>query len=321
MEVLCAFDKVVVNGTGGRPLRLDGVSLEITTATTALMGPSGSGKSTLINVAAGFETPDSGSFEWSAELAERGARRVFWAPSEGGLWPRMTVSEHLDEVAPRNPRISSGALLAAMEIEDKRDVFPAFLSKGERARLAIARALAAAPRLLLLDEPLLNIAPAARSKLWKTVLDIAGENGSALFYATHAPENVVGAAERAAILDAGKIVCDASVDELYHSPPNLALGEALGELNSFGEEESEFLGGFEAGAFPVFIRPERISIAEAPEGPFVVERSLFKGAIAGTALKSRGTGARKTVFHRPAAPFPEGTRVSLSLSDSWSGPS
>jgi ABC-type multidrug transport system ATPase subunit len=313
MDVLCAFDNVVVKGAGGRPRRLDGLSLEITSASTALMGPSGSGKTTLVNVVAGFEKPDSGALEWSPELAGKGMRRMFWAPSEGGLWPRMTALEHLDEVAPRNPRISSSALLDAMGIEDKKKVFPAFLSKGERARLAIARALAANPKLLLLDEPLLNIAPAARSKLWKTVLDIAEENGSALFYATHAPENVVGAAERAIILDAGKIVYDGSVDELYHSPSNLALGEALGELNAFEESEAEFLGGFKPDVFPVFIRPERISVVTATDGPCVVRLSRFKGATAETTLENRKTGARKTIIHRPSAPLRTGAETAVEI--------
>ena len=313
MDVLCVIEDVFVAGSGGRAPRLDGVSLEIVSGVNALMGPSGSGKTTLINVLAGFERPDRGRVEWSADVAGRGKRGVFWAPSEGGLWPGMTVSGHLREVAPRNPRISSGDVLDALGLGEKAAAKPAFLSKGERARLSIARALAAEPRLLLLDEPLLNIAPAARHALWNAVLEMAEVAGSAVFYASHYPESVVGSAGRVVVLEEGRVAYDGAVDDLYATPPDGAVGEALGPLNAFEESERAFLPGFDVERFPVLVRPEMVSIEPRAGGGFVVEGTVFRGSFAETALRRSGTEECKTLLHRPAATLPEGAEAALEF--------
>ena len=314
MDVLCDIKELVVPGVDCVAPRLDSVSLRIFAEHTALLGDSGAGKTTLLNVLAGFERDFRGKVEWSAEIAKKGRRGIFWAPSEGGLWPHMTALEHLLEVAPPSPAVTPEELFSSMGLGGKENVRPALLSKGERARLSLARALAAAPRLLLLDEPLLNVSPAARVALWDTVVGVAETSGAVLLHATHAPECVVGSAVNALVLHAGRVVFDGLVEDLYLRPPDVVAGRALGTLNVFDGETLKLLGMEEqTGSRTIMARPEMVVVAPHPEGEFVVKQSVFRGNRADTTLTRVDSGALVKVSHRPRVPLETGTKVSLTL--------
>ena len=315
MDVLCEIKNLTVSGAGGMRPRLESVSTRICAEHTVLLGDSGAGKTTLLNVLAGFERRFSGKVEFAAEIAEKGRRGIFWAPSEGGLWPHMTAIEHLFEVSPPSPVVAPEEIFSSMGLAGKEDMRPALLSKGERARLSLARALAAAPKLLLLDEPLLNVAPAARVALWDAAVQIAKANGSVLLHATHAPECVVGSAVKALVLNEGKLIFDGLVDELYWSPPNVLAGRALGALNVFDGELLSILGletGEGGGA--VFARPEMIAVLADSSGGFVVENSVFRGTRADTTLRHVASDVLVDISHRPTSPLASGVKVTLRLS-------
>ncbi len=315
MDVLCEIKDLVVPNPNGVSPRLDSISLRIFSRHTALLGESGAGKTTLLNVLAGFERDFRGKLEWTAEIAEIGRRGIFWAPSEGGLWPHFTALEHLEEVSPASPTLTPKEIFMAMGLEGKENARPALLSKGERARLSLGRALAAAPRLLLLDEPLLNVSPTARVPLWNSVVEIAKSNRSAILHATHAPECVVGSAEVALVLNKGRLVFDGSVDELYRRPPDVVAGRALGALNVFEGEIMELLQGGEGNGKAVLARPEMVSVNPDPGGGFTVEGSIFRGTRADTTLRHTDSGILVKVSHCPRTPLGIGVNATLGLTE------
>src|SRR5213076_98784 len=96
---------------------------------------------------------------------------LFWVPPDDGLWPHLTVRQHLLAVLPDELEATARAdeLLAAFDLQDKSESYPDQLSQGESGRLALARALASDAKVLVLDEPLVHVAPADSRKYWEAL--------------------------------------------------------------------------------------------------------------------------------------------------------
>lgn len=165
----------------------------------ALVGPSGAGKSTLLRVAAGVERRARGTvaFDGAAWQDTIGTfvpawrRRVGWVPQDGVLFPHLSVRENLAyaarlDVAPIAEQLGVGHLL---------DRQPRHLSGGERQRVALGRAMASAPRLLLLDEPFSALDRPLRAQLGATVAAWARARSTTLLVVTHDPADVEALAE------------------------------------------------------------------------------------------------------------------------------
>ena len=156
------LNQITLNGSG-KP-RLDRVTLVIPFGRTAIVGYSGAGKTSLLNVLAGFEHAASGTMRRmdNRESALQGQAKpqrteirparlpVYWVPQNGGLWPHLTVDQHLNCVGSAE---SSDKLRYSLDLEHCRSALPGEISQGERSRLALARALATQAEVLLLDEP------------------------------------------------------------------------------------------------------------------------------------------------------------------------
>ena len=159
----------------------------------ALMGRSGSGKSTLLHLLGGLETPSGGSVSWPL-LGERDALRpgkiayVFQMPS---LIPSLTVLENvaLPLLLQHDDRVDQQAreTLERLELASLADKLPEELSGGQAQRVAVARALAARPQLILADEPTGQLDQATAQHLLETLLSSVAESGAALVVATHDP--------------------------------------------------------------------------------------------------------------------------------------
>jgi predicted ABC-type transport system involved in lysophospholipase L1 biosynthesis ATPase subunit len=161
----------------------------------AVVGPSGSGKSTLAHLMAGLEDPTVGTVDWPA-IGERGALRpgpvavVFQGPS---LLPPLTIGENvamplvlggaLDADARRRARAS----LELLGLEDLRDKLPEEISGGQAQRVAVARALAGEPRLVLADEPTGQLDRESGGAVVDVLLAAADHSGTALVVCTHDP--------------------------------------------------------------------------------------------------------------------------------------
>jgi molybdate transport system ATP-binding protein len=177
--------------------------------TLALVGPSGAGKSTLLKALAGL-VPAAGMVrvagqDWQRLPAWR--RRVGLVLQGGGLFPHLDALANVMIAQDRRDEGAARALLAAMQLEGavlgRR---PAQLSGGEQMRVALARALARAPDLLLLDEPFAAVDPPVRRALVRLVADVRAQTAAPMIIVTHDLAEAAGLADAAAFLMAGQIV-------------------------------------------------------------------------------------------------------------------
>ncbi|WP_226434916.1 sulfate/molybdate ABC transporter ATP-binding protein [Rhodococcus yananensis] len=199
----------------------------------AVLGPNGAGKSTLLGIVAGLIRPDHGLVELGGRtLTDTGTsthvpphrRSVALLAQQALLFPHMTALDNV-AFAPRSAGLRRRAAreraetwLAAVDAVSLADRRPYQLSGGQAQRIAIARALAADPELLLLDEPMaaldVSTAPAVRSLL-RTVLR---ESGRTALMVTHDPLDVLALADRAVVVGDGRIVEDGSVHDVLTRP-------------------------------------------------------------------------------------------------------
>ena len=221
-EALIQLDRVSKTYREGRAERrvLEEVSVSIAAGEIAvIVGRSGSGKSTLLNLLAGFDEPSGGRVVVAgrelAGLSER-ERALFRRRSLGfvfqlfNLIPTLTVEENLLlplELAGRvaeEDRERALELLARVGLADRRKTFPDRLSGGEKQRVAVARALAHDPELVIADEPTGNLDLDTGLDVLRLLDELVRSRGTTLVMATHAPE-VVGLADRLFTIEAGHL--------------------------------------------------------------------------------------------------------------------
>ncbi len=207
---------------GKHPL-LGPVSLEVASGEHVLIvGPSGSGKTTLLRAVAGLELPYRGTVRLFGEAASspgrlelpparRGVGMLF---QSGALWPHMSVRATLAFVMKRagfgrtERRRESARLLELVELAGKERRKPATLSGGEAQRLALARALAGRPRILLLDEPLGPLDAELRGDLLQRLETVQAELGLTVLHVTHDPDEARQVSGRTLRLVEGRIEGD-----------------------------------------------------------------------------------------------------------------
>ena len=228
---------------GRQSPRLDRVTVEIPRGVTAVLGQSGAGKTSLLNVLVGFERPSSGSVRRSSTSVESPCLPLFWSPPTHGLWPHLTVAEHLLSVVENNGGRERGRavverLLAAFDLTPLSAARPGSLSQGERSRLSVARALASGARVLVMDEPLAHVDAARLGEYWAAIREYCTTHGTSLVFATHSPEVVLREASHVLCLTDGRLAYAGSVDELYHRPASPELAAMLGPGNWMTPEDA-----------------------------------------------------------------------------------
>ena len=264
-----------VNKRFGDFVALDDVSLEVPSGSlTALLGPSGSGKSTLLRVIAGLETPDTGRVEISGEDAtdvpvrKRGVGFVF---QHYAAFKHMTVRENVAfglsiRKRPKNEiRERVDELLALVQLNGLADRYPSQLSGGQRQRMALARALAVEPKVLLLDEPFGALDARVRKELRTWLRRLHEEVHQTTVLVTHDQEEAMEVADRIAVMDNGAIQQIGAPRELYEHPVNQFVMEFIGAVNRLGD---------------TFVRPHDIELRAEPNGitsAATVERLVHLG--------------------------------------------
>jgi sulfate/thiosulfate transport system ATP-binding protein len=224
---------------------LDGVSIDVADGSlTALLGPSGSGKSTLLRVIAGLEMPDAGTVEISGRDAtavppqKRGIGFVF---QHYAAFKHMTVRENVAfglRVRRRpKPEIAAkvGELLRIVGLDGYQKRYPAQLSGGQRQRMALARALAVEPEVLLLDEPFGALDANVRAELREWLRRLHDEVHVTTVLVTHDQEEAMEVADRIVVLNAGRIEQAGPPRELYESPANAFVMGFLGPVARLGD--------------------------------------------------------------------------------------
>ncbi len=198
----------------------------------ALLGGSGCGKTTSLKMINGLVTPDSGQVvvegrAVGAEPLSALRRRIGYVFQEVGLFPHMTVAENLG-VGPRlagwaAPRTAARAaeLLSLIALpSDVAERLPAALSGGQRQRVGLARALAAGPAVMLMDEPFGALDPVLRDGLGQDYRALHDRLGLTTVMVTHDVMEALLLADRIVVLDAGVILADGSPGELLADHPN-----------------------------------------------------------------------------------------------------
>ncbi len=241
---------------------LDDVTLEVAGGSlTALLGPSGSGKSTLLRVIAGLERQDAGEVVISGEdptappARERGVGFVF---QHYAAFKHMTVR---DNVAfglsiRKRPKAEIAArvdeLLHLVQLDGLAERYPSQLSGGQRQRMALARALAVEPKVLLLDEPFGALDARVRKELRAWLRRLHDEMHVTTVFVTHDQEEAMEVADRIVIMNQGRIEQIGQPRELYERPGNEFVMSFLGPVNKLGD---------------VLVRPHDVESCSSPTAP------------------------------------------------------
>lgn len=254
---------------------VDDVSLDIESGSlTALLGPSGSGKSTLLRIIAGLEAPDSGAV-W---LGGRDVSRT--APQQRGVgfvfqhyapFKHMTVRDNVafGLTIRKRPREEVQRkvheLLSLVQIEAFADRYPSQLSGGQRQRMALARALAVEPEVLLLDEPFGALDARVRKELRAWLRRLHDETHVTTVFVTHDQEEAMDVADSIVVMNHGRVEQVGAPRQLYEHPANEFVMSFVGPVNRVG------------GAW---IRPHDIDILLEPAeaaAEALIERVVYLG--------------------------------------------
>jgi sulfate transport system ATP-binding protein len=254
---------------------LDDVSVAIPEGSlTALLGPSGSGKSTLLRVIAGLEEPDGGQVLLGDDdvthqpARARGVGMVF---QHYAAFKHMTVWENVAfglKVRKRpKPEIERRVdeLLELVQLEGFAKRYPAQLSGGQRQRMALARALAVDPEVLLLDEPFGALDARVRKELRAWLRRLHDEVHVTTIIVTHDQEEAMEVAGQIVVINHGRVEQVGTPRELYDSPANEFVMSFVGPVNKIGD---------------TYVRPRDISLSLEPDGDgteAMVERVVHLG--------------------------------------------
>ncbi len=224
---------------------LDDVSLEVAGGSlTALLGPSGSGKSTLLRIIAGLESPDAGEILISGEDAtdlrpqERNVGFVF---QHYAAFKHMTVRDNVGfglsvrKRPKREIRSRVDELLHLVQLEAFGHRYPAQLSGGQRQRMALARALAPKPEVLLLDEPFGALDARVRAELREWLRRLHEEVHVTTVFVTHDQAEAMDVASQIAVMSQARIEQVGSPTQLYDEPATEFVMQFVGEANRIGD--------------------------------------------------------------------------------------
>jgi len=251
---------------------LDGIDWEVPPgAIYGLLGPSGAGKTTLLRLLAGLEQPDSGAIA----ITDDAGSPIDW-PRVGmvfqnlGLWPHLTAEQHLYCVLDRGSRSEKTAAARQLlcEVQMPAGVWshrPEQLSGGEAQRLAIARALAIEPHLLLLDEPLAQIDTVLRQDLLAVLTALVKARSITAIYVTHSWLETQTLAEHVAVLADGRLVQSGSYDAVYESPTNALVARLTGPVVHLPRRYGVELVKPIVSEDQILLRPQQVRLVDSTD--------------------------------------------------------
>ena len=258
---------------------LDDVSLEVDSGSlTALLGPSGSGKSTLLRIIAGLETPDGGEIVLSGRDATALApqkRNVGFVFQHYAPFKHLTVRENVAfglkvrkrpkaEIAKRVEE-----LLNLVQLQGLGHRYPAQLSGGQRQRMALARALAPEPQVLLLDEPFGALDARVRAELREWLVHLHDVVNVTTVFVTHDREEAMEISDQIAVMNKGALEQVGAPRELYDEPATDFVMRFVGGANEVGG---------------VLVRPHDVTLLAEPSDD-ALEAMIVKSTILGRDVK------------------------------------
>jgi sulfate transport system ATP-binding protein len=224
---------------------LDDVSIEIPDGSlTALLGPSGSGKSTLLRIVAGLEQPDEGVVEIHGSDQTRvppQRREIGFVFQHYAAFKHMTVHDNvafgltIRKQPKQRVRARVEELLGIVGLSGYAERYPSQLSGGQRQRMALARALAVEPRVLLLDEPFGALDALVRAELREWLRRLHEEVHVTTVLVTHDQEEAMAIADHLVVMDHGRIEQVGPPREIYDRPANGFVMGFLGPVARLGD--------------------------------------------------------------------------------------
>ena len=234
----------------------------------SIVGASGSGKSTLLRALCGLESPTNGTIELgdqvlcsSTKFVRPDRRKIGLVSQSGDLFPHLNVFQNLTyglinwRRADRKTRCKE--LLEAIGLPNFEKRFPHELSGGEKQRIALARALAPRPPLLLLDEPFSNLDSNLRQSLRRLTADILRKEKTTTIFVTHHPEDALSTGDSIAVMDSGTIIqCD-TPRNLWRNPVSPVAASLFDQINQLPSSN-----------FPNWLRANELELVEESHGGF-----------------------------------------------------
>ncbi len=323
---------------------VDDVSLEVGAGqVTCLLGPSGCGKSTTLRLIAGVDRQDGGTIAVDGHTVSDDRRHL--PPERRGiglmfqdfaLFPHLTVGENVAFGLKGGLRAHAArvkGLLGRVDLDGFGDSYPHQLSGGEQQRVALVRALAPNPAIMLMDEPFSGLDNRLRDEIRDTTLALLKEEGTAVLLVTHEPDEAMRMADEIALMRDGRIVQRGSPYHIYNNPADLAAAAFFSDVNvvrgvSHGALTDTPFGQFltpglaDGQPVDIVIRPQhlRIDFDRQGRGPLptasdgvaaraLVERARFMGreSLVEFVCDEDGTRLKATVpsvfLPRPGTPL------------------
>lgn len=254
----------------------------------ALLGPSGCGKTTLLRTIAGLVRPSSGAIRFGKQLVSVSSlvlpphkRNIGYLPQEGGLFPHLSVGENVGFALSKNV----GDVDRKLVIEEMLELVglsgyaarkPHQLSGGQQTRVALARALAIRPAIVLLDEPFSNLDHALRAEVSGEVVSLLKKSKTTSLMVTHDREDALVSADLIALMRDGQVVQSGTPESVYMEPVSADIAESTGDilelparrliknraklLSPLHSLSGKTSGELEVGS--ILIRPEEIRVHE-----------------------------------------------------------
>lgn len=280
MEAL-AFESV--RHRFGQVTAVDDVSLNVDRGElVCLLGPSGCGKTTMLRLAAGLERLQQGRIVMAGEIVADGKidvspeeRHVGLVFQDFALFPHLSVAENVAfglKGQPREVREKQvKQALRQVSMENYGSAYPHTLSGGQQQRIALARALAPKPAVVLLDEPFSGLDMRLRNEVRDQTLHILKQSGAATLMVTHDPEEAMFMSDRIALMNQGQLVQTDRPVDLYYNPVSAFAASFLNDTNQLTGVAREgaidtALGRLEAEnlkdgqGVQILIRPEAIKL-------------------------------------------------------------
>ena len=298
---------------------LDALDLDIVGGELlALLGPSGCGKTTTLRILAGLETATSGSVRIEGRdvtgesVTQRGIGIVFQAYS---LFPHMTAAENVAyglriRKQPKAKRTARAMeLLESVGLTEHAEKYPRQMSGGQQQRVALVRALAIAPQVLLLDEPLSALDAKVRVQLREQIRYIQQTEGTTTLLVTHDQEEALTMADRVGVMNLGKMEQLGTPEEVYLNPATAFVSAFVGVVNRIPARvqgtEVAVLGRtlalnpgsvVRSGAGHALVRPEDLAVeplsdsGSAGPGSGTVTEAILRGPVTSLVVELGGVG-------------------------------
>lgn len=292
---------------------LNGVDLQLPTEhLLAVLGPSGCGKTTTLKVMAGLLRADQGTMLLNGKEVFSNSsfvpperRRIGLVPQDAALFPHLTVAQNVAFGLQKHPakkqRVADMLDLVDAQALAKRK--PAELSGGQAQRIALARALAPAPDVILLDEPFAALDAALRLRLRTDIRGILQEAGASAILVTHDQDEALSMADHIAVMHHGKVIQHGKPQQVYDEPINEWIAHFLGTCCILDDGR--------------VVRPEHITLKDPAERPNAQTGTVISVDYLGhsTVYQIRAFGTELSARQLGAPSWQVGAKVSVDVAD------